>query len=273
MENDHISQCSGRRWGILSTLGFSLIIIIIYLLVQLVVAGIMVALQLRSNPNVETSILVASLGTNGLFFSLSTISASIVCMGTIIAFIRFRKGITIQHYLNLTPLSPALLVRCSGIIIIFAIAVDGIYFMLARPIVPDFMVAIYKTAHVYPLLWISVIIAAPVLEEVFFRGFLFEGLRDSKLGSTGSVLITSVIWAVIHTQYGLFEIILIALLGIILGIVKIKTQSLYATMAMHSLLNLIATLEVAILFHGTSRMLFIIDFSRNINNICAYSVC
>ena len=44
-----------------------------------------------------------------------------------------------------------------------------------------------------------------------------------------------------------FEIALIVLIGLALGIAKIKTQSLYIPFAMHSFSNLVATSEVALL--------------------------
>ena len=44
----------------------------------------------------------------------------------------------------------------------------------------------------------------PVFEELFFRGFLLEGFRRTFLGTTGAVVLTSLLWAVIHTQYDLY---------------------------------------------------------------------
>ena len=59
---------------------------------------------------------------------------------------------------------------------------------------------------------------------------------------------TSVGWAAIHMQYELFQIVMIGVLGVLLGIAKLKTRSLYITLAMHSLHNLIATFQVATTF-------------------------
>jgi len=40
-----------------------------------------------------------------------------------------------------------------------------------------------------------------LFEELFFRGFLFRGLSSSFMGPVGAVLVTSALWALIHTQY------------------------------------------------------------------------
>jgi membrane protease YdiL (CAAX protease family) len=44
----------------------------------------------------------------------------------------------------------------------------------------------YETAEYTPLIWITFVIAAPLIEELFFRGFLFEGLRDSWMAPSRS---------------------------------------------------------------------------------------
>ena len=48
--------------------------------------------------------------------------------------------------------------------------------LLDRPI-SEIMVEVYDTSEWPALLWVVIIIFAPVIEEVFFRGFLFEGFR------------------------------------------------------------------------------------------------
>jgi membrane protease YdiL (CAAX protease family) len=47
-------------------------------------------------------------------------------------------------------------------------------------------------------------------------------------------------------QYGWFEIISIFFIGILLGIAKIKTKSLYVPIAMHMLMNLAASVGMAL---------------------------
>ena len=102
------------------------------------------------------------------------------------------------------------------------------------------MAETYETTASLPLLWIAFVVAAPLVEELFFRGFLFEGLRDSWMGPTGAVLVTSLAWAAIHMQYEMFQIVIIGTLGILLGIAKLKTRSLYIPIAMHTFNNLLA---------------------------------
>jgi membrane protease YdiL (CAAX protease family) len=133
--------------------------------------------------------------------------------------------------------------------LVFAIAWDGLTYLLDRPIIPEFMLRAYETAYFVPLLWLAIVIAAPLAEELFFRGFLFESVRYTRLGVTGAVVITSLLWAVIHLQYGPYEITTVFILGLILGVARLITGSIYTPIVMHGLVNLVATVEVAVYIH------------------------
>jgi hypothetical protein len=100
------------------------------------------------------------------------------------------------------------------------------------------------------LFWIGVIIFAPAFEEVFFRGFLFEGFRYSRIGVVGAIVLTSLIWAALHMQYDPFEMFLVFLMGLLLGILRYKTGSLWSPLLMHSLNNLAATIELVLYVGG-----------------------
>ena len=123
---------------------------------------------------------------------------------------------------------------------------DALTVWLSRPIVPPFMVEAYRTAGFVPLFWLALIVAAPLAEETLFRGFLFEGIVRSRLGAIGTVILSSLTWALIHMQYELYGIATIFVSGLLLGYVRLKTGSLYATMFLHGLMNLVATIEVAV---------------------------
>ena len=108
------------------------------------------------------------------------------------------------------------------------------------------MIQTYASKKYLPLFLIAFVVAAPFVEELFFRGFLFEGLRESWMGPVGAVAVTSIAWAAVHMQYEIFQIVMIGVLGVILGVAKLKTRSLYVTFAMHSLANVIVIVQVAV---------------------------
>ena len=62
------------------------------------------------------------------------------------------------------------------------------------------------------------------------------------MGTHGAVLLTSALWAVIHIQYEVVYLIDIFVIGVVFAYARLRTNSLFIPMIMHSLINLWATL-------------------------------
>jgi hypothetical protein len=92
----------------------------------------------------------------------------------------------------------------------------------------------------------AVVAVAPVTEELIFRGFLVSGLRPTRLGASGAVLVSSLAWAAIHGQYDLYGMATIFALGVLLGTARVKTGSVLVPIALHSFSNVISTVEMMI---------------------------
>lgn len=80
-------------------------------------------------------------------------------------------------------------------------------------------------------------IVAPVAEEVFFRGFLFAGLRD-RLGLGWGIAISALIFGVVHLTPGV--LVPIALMGAILAGLYELTGSLWPSILLHMSINALA---------------------------------
>jgi uncharacterized protein len=96
------------------------------------------------------------------------------------------------------------------------------------------------------LLWATLLVAAPLMEETLFRGFMIRGIERSRLGAAGAIIIASAAWTLMHVQYDGYGMSQVFLMGILLGAARLRTQSLYPPLAMHSLANLIATIELIV---------------------------
>jgi membrane protease YdiL (CAAX protease family) len=86
-----------------------------------------------------------------------------------------------------------------------------------------------------------IVIAAPVAEEIFFRGFMFAGIRSH--GSfLVAALVSSGIWGLFHfTGEGSWPVVLqLSLFGVILAAVYERTGSIRPCIALHMLNNAIA---------------------------------
>jgi membrane protease YdiL (CAAX protease family) len=238
-----------KRWGFWATLGFSVIIATVYTVAQGFAIGVMVGVQSAGGSGINKEELAASIASNGFYLSVGIIISAWVGALVMGAVILLRKGISLKEYLAIKSLPFKVYARwlVFGVIFLFS---WGVLSMALEQQGSAWMTETYQTAGYLPLLWIAVILFAPLVEELFFRGFLFEGLRDSWMGSTGAVLVTSIAWAAIHVQYEMFQIVMIGTLGVLLGIAKIKTRSLYIPIVMHSFNNLIAMVATALLLNS-----------------------
>lgn len=233
-------------WGFWASIFFGLLVFIGFSLVQAMVMYTYGLYQANWDTNADLRAIIESLILNGYVISLAEIPSALTGMGLVLLFISLRKTLGARQYLHLNPVSLKTMVQWISIMFVFIVSME-IFNQLMQRDVPEFMSKVYSSTHNYPLLLLAVVIGAPFFEEFLFRGFLLEGLRHSPLGDAGAILLTSASWAIIHLQYEWLDIFSIFLIGILFGVAKIKTQSLYIPIAMHALMNLIASIMMALM--------------------------
>jgi membrane protease YdiL (CAAX protease family) len=158
-----------------------------------------------------------------------------------------KKDSNIRDYFALKPVSTRPLMPWLGILAIFIVLSDTLTVLLGRPVVPEFLSAAYSSAGSLPLLWLALVFAAPLFEEMFFRGFLYKGFASSAVGVPGAIAITAFLWAAIHMQYDLYGMATIFVLGIVYGLARAWSGSLVVPLILHAVTNLIATAEAALI--------------------------
>lgn len=248
METTRIDK-STLYWGFWSTVLLGVLIFVVFSIVQII--GLLSyislvdpqAIESLSNPESTSSLerVLNKYLLNGDAIAVAEIPAAFIGVALILWFVWMRKPLSIDEYLDLTVPSLKSILTFLGLMILAMVLMETVNIWLDRP-TPEFMTKLYSNTQNLPLLWIAVSVAAPFFEEFLFRGFLLEGMARSKLGLSGSIIITSAAWAIIHMQYGWFEIISIFFIGILLCIAKVKSKSLYVPIAMHMLMNLAASI-------------------------------
>lgn len=128
----------------------------------------------------------------------------------------------------------------------FVAASDGLTLALGRAVVPPFMAAAYASARVPLLLLAALVVAAPLVEELFFRGFLLGALRSLGVAPALVVLLPAMLWAVIHVHYDLYGITTVFVMGLLLGGARLLSGSLLPPILMHAVANAIAFVEAAL---------------------------
>jgi membrane protease YdiL (CAAX protease family) len=83
-------------------------------------------------------------------------------------------------------------------------------------------------------------IAAPLAEEMFFRGFVFGVLRE-KVGTAVGVVVSGALFGVIHLPSSpLVSVGVLSIFGVLLCLLYLKTGSLLPCIALHAINNSIA---------------------------------
>lgn len=82
-------------------------------------------------------------------------------------------------------------------------------------------------------------VAAPLLEEFVFRGFMFRGWSQSPLGPFSAIVLTSALWALNHTQYGWYDRSWLFATGLVLGYFRLRTDSTWLPVMLHSGMNMV----------------------------------
>lgn len=192
----------------------------------------------------ELGVLAQSLAYDGTIVSYATLATGLVCSGMIWTVTSRQLQSYALSYLGVLTYSRSeatYWVLWLGAVLL---VLDLITIVTGRPLVTEFMQIAYSTANSKTLLFLAMVVAAPIFEELLFRGFLFQGLRSSVLGGSGAVVITAAAWAIIHQQYDAFGMFSIFAMGLVLGFARWRTGSVLLTIAMHAMINLVATIQL-----------------------------
>lgn len=165
----------------------------------------------------------------------------------------YRRSPSAADYLGLVmPRRSDVIVGLVSVIALIIVA-DTVSWLLGRAIVTPFQNDIYRTADtagVMALLWLAVVIGAPAAEEVLFRGFLFRGWLRQPRDAWPVVVVTALLFALLHVQYDAFVMAQIFLFGLLLGFMRWASGSTILTFVLHAVINLEGMIETWISFNG-----------------------
>lgn len=91
---------------------------------------------------------------------------------------------------------------------------------------------------------VLLVVGAPIVEELAFRGLLFNSLRKRGVAVVWTLVISSIAFAVIHFEPT--RLLVLVALGLVLGVVRWRTGSLLACMLTHAMINAPAALVLAL---------------------------
>lgn len=229
-------------WGPWATVGLTAASMAIGLIISIPVAvvGFAADMAIRGTMMPDDSAAMLALGMGIVAVS------QVVTLGAVIFFAWLRKPIPVRRYFALHRFGGKALGLAAVALVAWLGFEAAVNLLLQQP-VPESMVELMAHPAVLPLVWVVVVLVAPVCEEAVFRGFMWRGLIDSRLGLHGTVLVTCLPWTLLHLgQYGLINMILLFLGGCLFGYARHLSGSLWVPMLMHFVMNLFAMVVMTV---------------------------
>jgi membrane protease YdiL (CAAX protease family) len=222
-----------KVWGIWATLAFA---ILAFVLGQAM--GFAVLSMIKS-------IDPGRVDTDGAAVAIYTLISNPVEIVTLVLAIQL-LGTDAREYLGLDVPQPRdIAIAVAALAAAIAVA-DTVTLALGKDMVPPFQVELHRTAREegsLPWLWLAIILAAPVGEELLFRGFMFRGFIHEPRDAVPGILVISLIWSMLHVQYDWFGAAQVFVIGLLFGFVRWRTGSTTLVILMHVLLNLESVVE------------------------------
>lgn len=139
-----------------------------------------------------------------------------------------------KHQLNRRSFAYAALM-----IIAFRVIFDNSLILWVNNIpMPDFINRAFEELSISPIILIlSVALIAPVYEEIIFRGILLRGMAK-KMNPAIAIVISSLLFALVHMNIP--QGINAFLLGLFIGLIYLRTGSIYLSIFAHFINNFLA---------------------------------
>lgn len=156
--------------------------------------------------------------------------------------ILLKKQYQINIFSNVAPEGIALAVACS---VLFFFLLDKCLDPIFESVFPqseqDYQETIQRLIKSPITSLLHVCVIAPIIEEILMRGLVLEGLKNS-YGVITALLLSSLLFAILH--FNMVQTLSAFVCGIILGLLYIKTNSIFCCMIAHCGYNLISYLTI-----------------------------
>lgn len=231
-------------WDVARMLLWGMVVGFFFALSQVVPMGVYAFL---SEPHFSLNVvrgLMDKLSTNAFLMAITGMGSLLFLTPILVAILKFR-GSNVKAYFPFKVLDPKQFMLWMVVVTGWMYGQDYLMDMFHIVKIPDAMLNItYPSEFSKWLLVLGVGVMAPILEELIFRGFLLKEFSYTFLGTSGAVVLTSLIWALIHSQYDLVYLAIIFVTGLLFGIARVMSHSLLVPIAMHIIFNVSAAIEL-----------------------------
>ena len=241
-----------RPWGFWATIGFGLLATSAMIVVQYLVAFIFVSFTMaystgRQAPPLQ---MFERLMSDPLTLCIGMLASMPVTLGIVWLAVKRRRSWRLTDYLALRGFTLRQFV-------IWFLVLAGVLWtgeLLLKLVGDDsgdaFIRGLLIGGRSFAPLLFAVTVAAPFIEELLFRGFMFRGLAASRAGLTGAIVLPNLLWASFHAQYARPTVILLFAMGLVLGLARHFSGSVTLPLVLHAISNAVSTISALPLDDG-----------------------
>lgn len=228
----------------LGVLGLVIVMIASFFGSQLLGLYIAAKMVLPDAAELTVGELFAQGGEQGTIVSLSVLFC-FVLLSLLTYLLVARKVSNSQQlfaYLGFRRITGRMLLQGASLLTLF-ILVNEVASQLLNRTPLDFVDPLFASTNAKWLLVLVIVVVAPIYEELVFRGLIWSAIAeqfDRQRGVIIASIISSILFAAIHTQYELFEMSAIFVLALIFCYVRVKSNSLWLPILLHILNNGVA---------------------------------
>jgi membrane protease YdiL (CAAX protease family) len=197
------------------------------------------------------------------FADLLPLSHVLLALVVVVAIGAARRPIL--AYLALTRPGGGGMLRAVGLGVLAFVMLGAFYAGLAKlksalgtnavPALPDTLTGAQKdfgTLAVVIGLWLGMVVAAPVVEEIFYRGFLYRGLAATRFGAAGAITLTSIVFGLSHAPgFGWERVLGTGLVGVFLGVLRWRSDNTVVPIIAHATINLLGATMITLVLVAT----------------------
>jgi uncharacterized protein len=225
-----------KVWGIAATLGFAALA---FLFGQAVGVGALTALKTFDAARVDL---------DGTAVAMVTLVADPVQVITLVLAARLTGEDTFAYFGLNIPRWREVIIAVAGLAVLIMVG-DVLTVTLGRDLVPQSQIEMHRSAladRTLVWLWLALIVAAPIGEELLFRGFLFRGVVREPRDVLPGILLIALIWSALHVQNDWVGGAVVFVIGLLFGYVRHYSGSTTLVVLLHMLLNLESVIETLV---------------------------
>ena len=172
------------------------------------------------------------------YSNIINIVTIVACIGIFIVFMKRTTGYQVQLLSNISFVGMMLAIGCSFLFfLLLDRGLDPIFEGMFPQSEQDYQEMIQSLIKSPMTSLIQVCILAPIIEEILMRGVVLGGLKNS-YGTVTALLISVMLFACLH--FNMVQTLSAFVCGIVLGLLYIRTNSIFCCIIAHGGYNLIS---------------------------------